>query len=140
MLSSHLDLSDEQFEHMFQTASLDPVLFNHEAHLRLAWIHLKNYGLQNAIINITTQLRNFVLLLGAGEKYHHTLTVAAIKMVDHFMAKSDTDNFPDFINQFPRLKTNFKDLLGQHYSAAAISDPDARLKFLEPDILVFTKD
>lgn len=137
MLSSHLILTDEVFELQFQMAKLDPVLFTHEAHLRLAWIHLRKYGVTRAILNVTSQLQHFVKVLGASEKYHHTLTIAAVKMVDHFRRKSTSQNFTDFISEFPQLKTNFRHLLNQHYKTDIMSSASARIEFFEPDLLPF---
>jgi hypothetical protein len=52
-MNSHFELSDELFEEQFQNCQLNPALFNHEAHLRLAWIHITKYGIDKAIENIS---------------------------------------------------------------------------------------
>ena len=103
-MTSHLQLSDAEFEEQFRRATLDPIVFNHEAHLRLAWIHIRKYGLDTAIDNICTQLTAYVGKLGASEKFNKTLTVAAIKAVHHFINRSDREDFLHFIQQDPRLK------------------------------------
>lgn len=114
-MQNHYQLSDTDFETQFANATLDPAIFSHEAHLRLAWIHLNRYGLRQTEENICAQLINFVNTIGATDKFNKTLTIAAIKAVHHFMQKSSSDNFADFIAEFPRLKSNFKELLGYHY-------------------------
>jgi hypothetical protein len=43
--------------------------------------------------NITSQLRNYTEALGFKEKYHETVTVAAIRAVNHFVSKSGADCF-----------------------------------------------
>jgi hypothetical protein len=92
-MEQHFILKDKEFEDQFRQTSLDPTLFSHEAHLRLAWIHISKYGETKAIENITEQLQNFVRHLGATEKYNETLTVASIKVVKHFMQKKPLETF-----------------------------------------------
>lgn len=137
-MNAHFELSDDLFEEQFQNCSLDPALFNHEAHLRLAWIHISKYGEAKAIENITGQLYTYVVLLGAIDKYNKTLTIAAIKAVNHFTGRSGADNFADFIQQFPRLKFNFKELMGSHYGIDIFKSEMAKQHYLEPGLLPFT--
>jgi len=54
-----------------------------------------------------------------------------------FCLKSKLDNFRDFIEEFPRLKYNFKDLLAQHYGIDIFNSEIAKCSFLEPDLLPF---
>ncbi len=136
-MQNHYQLSDNDFEAQFANANLDPAIFSHEAHLRLAWIHLNRYGLRQAEENICAQLVNFVNTIGAADKFNKTLTIAAIKAVHHFMQKSTSDNFADFIEEFPRLKYNFKELLGYHYGFDIFQSERARKEYLEPDLLPF---
>jgi len=136
-MQTHQQLTDNAFEQQFANSSLDPAFFTHEAHLRLAWIHLRQYGVEQAIENITTQLKAYVVKLGAADKYNETVTIAAIRAVNHFMRKSESDNFADFIAEFPRLKHNFKELLSFHYKTDIFASAQARREYLEPELLPF---
>ena len=136
-LNNHLDLSDELFERKFDQCSLNAHLFSHEAHLRLAWIHLKNNDLQTAIAKVCDQITAFVNHLGAKDKYNQTVTVAAVRVVHHFMQRSEADNFYDFVLAYPVLKTSFKDLIGAHYSFNVFQSAAAKLHFMEPDLWPF---
>lgn len=133
----HFHISDYEFEEQFETGKLKPEIFTHEAHLRLAWIHLKKYRLENAISNIRSQLSDYVSLLGVADKYNETLTVAAIRAIDHFMRQSNTDTFKEFITAYPQLKDNFKELMQQHYQFDIFNSPEAKTSFIEPDLLPF---
>ena len=137
-MDSHFELSDELFEAQFQNCTLNPALFNHEAHLRLAWIHVTKCGVEGAIENITSQLFSFVVSQGEINKYNKTLTVAAVRAVNHFVDKSGTDNFYDFIQQFPKLKSNFKELMRTHYKVDIFNAEIAKQNYLEPDLLPFS--
>ena len=92
-MKSHHDLSDNTFEHLFATATLDPSLFNHEAHLRLAWIHVNRYGVDQAVENICSQIQVFDATFGDGTKYNATVTAAAVRAVNHFLQKTKTTSF-----------------------------------------------
>lgn len=136
-MEPHFILNDAEFEQQFQDCTFDPKLFSHEAHLRLAWIHIRNYGIEQAIENIRYQLQNYTESLGARSKYNETVTVAAIRAVYHFMLKSTATDFPDFIAENPRLKNNFKELLAFHYRTDIFNAPGAKEIFLEPELLPF---
>lgn len=136
-MENHYTLSDSEFEKKFSSCQFDPVHFTHEAHLRLAYIHIDKYGLLQAERNIQSQLKKFVAFAGAKHKYNTTLTVAAIKAVHHFMCQSDTDSFTDFITKFPRLKNNFRELIAFHYSLDIYNSEKAKKEYLNPDFLPF---
>ena len=136
-MEKHFYLTDYEFEKQFISCQLDPLNFTHEAHLRLAWICIDQYGIENAEKKIQNYLQKFVEFVGAKDKYNATLTIAAIKAVYHFKLKSKSDNFKDFIREFPRLKTNFKDLMSLHYGFDIYNSEKAKTEFLEPDLMPF---
>ncbi len=136
-MEKHRELTDIEFEMQFSRCTLDPAIFSHEAHLRLAWIHVNKYGVDKAVVNITQQLRNFVESLGAIEKYNQTVTIAAVRAVYHFMKKSSTTDFYSFISENPRLKNNFRELLSYHYSTDIFKSEKAKKEYLEPELLAF---
>lgn len=132
-----MKLTESEFIFQFENCSLDPSTFDHEAHLRLAWIQIEKFGLEQAIINIQTQLLNFVKHVGAQEKYHQTLTIAAIEIVNHFKTKQSSETFEEFISEFPKLKSNFRQLIEHHYSFDIFNSVEAKNEYLKPDLLSF---
>ncbi len=136
-MQNHYLLNDDAFETQFENCSLNPKLFSHVAHLRLAWIHIKKYGVEMAIMNIDNQLLKFIESLDARDKYNKTVTVAAVNTVYHFMLKSNADNFKSFILEFPRLNKNFKALLNCHYSMDLFNYEAAKKQYIEPDVLPY---
>jgi len=136
-MENHFELTDSEFEQKFKSCELDPTLFNHEAHLRLAHIHIGKYGHDQAIKNICDQLVAYVTHLGATNKYNTTLTVAAVKAVYHFMQKSKANDFEGFIEEFPQLKFEFKILMQCHYEFDIFNSQKAKNTFLEPDLIPF---
>ncbi|WP_339652301.1 hypothetical protein [uncultured Maribacter sp.] len=136
-MNTHYNLNDLEFEEQFKTGVFNAALFDHEAHLRLAWLQINRYGVAKAEEHIHNQLLAFVKLLGAGHKYNKTLTIAGIKTVYHFMLRSESDTFKDFILEFPRLKHNFKDLMNTHYGFDIFNSEKAKIEYQEPDLLPF---
>ena len=136
-MENHFELTNQEFEQQFESTTLPPHLFSHEAHLRLAWIHIKKYGVEKAIENVSSQIKAFAIRHGDRKKFNVTLTAAAVRAVYHFLLKSQSNNFKDFINEFPRLKTSFKDLINSHYSGNIFASPLAKEILLEPDLLPF---
>jgi hypothetical protein len=136
-MEKHFELSDSEFERKIINCELNLTDFSHEAHLRLAWINIDRYGIKQAENNVQTQLQKFVEFLGVTDKYNTTLTIAAIKAVYHFMLKSESDNFKDFIDEFPRLKYNFRELMASHYELDIFNSDKAKKEYLEPDLIPF---
>ncbi|WP_207211115.1 hypothetical protein [Flagellimonas olearia] len=133
----HSQLSDEEFVEAFEKASLHPKLFNHEAHIRLAWVYLQKYGEEKAVEKTCAGIAHFDAIYGNGDKFHATITVAAVKAVHHFNKKSKSTNFFDFMEAFPRLKTAFKELLEQHYTPEVLTHEKAKTDYIPPDLLPF---
>ena len=134
----HYYLSDRELMKRFENLTLNPELFNHEAHLRLAWIHIREFGRVQAEENLCAQIERFDAAFGDGTKFHHTLTVASVKMVAHFVGRSRANNFQSFMREFPRLRSHFQDLLDQHYGIDLLTHPTAKEEYVEPDRLAFT--
>ncbi|MDC6364555.1 MULTISPECIES: hypothetical protein [Flavobacteriaceae] len=136
-MNNHYELNDLEFERKFEECSLEPKLFNHEAHLRLAWIYILKYGEQQAVKKVCNAIRRFDTVHGDGCKFHITVTVAAVKVVNHFMQKTSKIDFKGFLNEFPRLTTAFQELLGQHYGFDIFSDVKSKTEYVQPDLLHF---
>jgi hypothetical protein len=136
-MNSHHQLNDIEFESKFGDCAFDPSLFSHEAHLRLAWIHVRKYGLEKAEENLSTQILRFAKTNGDEIKFHKTLTIASSKAVHHFIQKSSSSNFNDFIKEFPRLSNNFKEIITTHYTKALLEKKEAKSNYIEPDLLPF---
>ena len=136
-MKTHRALPDHEFLARLQSATLDAGLFNHEAHLRLAWLHLKQNKKDEAIANTCNVIAHYVNVLGAFDKFNKTLTIAAVEAVHHFMGKTRADSFERFIEDCPALATNFRDLLQTHYSFDIFSSNSAKSNYIAPDLVPF---
>ena len=133
----HTSLTDTEFEKQFETYKLKPSMFSHEAHLRLAYIHIQKYGAPRAELNMCSQIKGYAESLGVTDKFNKTVTIASVKAMHHFMTKSTSENFYDFIKEFPRLLSDFRGIIGQHYGFNVFGDLKAKQEFVEPDLLPF---
>lgn len=136
-MEHHRSLTDEELECRFNDCTLDPSWFTHEAHLRLAWIYLSQFSVDQACEQICRQILHFDITHGKGDKFHKTITVAAVKMVQHFKIQTHAETFSQLLTAVPRLKTHFKELLHQHYSHDILKSTVAATTYLEPDLFPF---
>ncbi len=107
-------LSDDEFIERLNQCTLDPKLFDHEAHLRLAWINVKRYKLLEAERVVQTQLFQFVSRIGEESKYNDKLTAIAVQIIAQYSSQSKSKSFSKFIEEFPVLKNNFKELIEEY--------------------------
>ncbi len=136
-LKDHHQYTDDEFEELFKSFKLKPGLFSHEAHLRLAYIHIRKYGREQAELNMCEQIKGYAESLDVYDKFNKTVTIASVKAMDHYMKKATSRNFSDLMKEFPKLLTNFKDILGKHYGFNVFADKRAKQEFVEPDLLPF---
>ena len=136
-MENHYQLTDIDFEKNFRNCDFDVSMFTHEAHLRLAWIHINAYGPEIAEKNVSEQLKAYTEHVGAADKFNMTLTVAAVKAVYHFYLQYKGSNFEDFIKHHPTLNNDFKALMESHYSFDIFKSAKARTEFLTPDLSPF---
>ena len=136
-MDTHFDLTDLEFKTTFEAKTFNPKLFTHEAHVRLAWIYLNTYDVEQAIEAFCTQFVDFVTLYKAKGKYNKTLTIAAIYIINHFKTKSASGDFKTFILEYPELVTEFKHLIELHYSLDVYASVQAKQYYIEPDLQPF---
>lgn len=137
-MQAHFKLDDTTFEQQFDNAVLPDALFTHEAHLRLAWIQLERFEIEEAAIRVCEQIQKYASSLGAATKFHKTLSTAAVHVVAHFKQKSQSISFQEVLQEFPRLNEGFKELLLSHYSQDVLFSTEARTHYLEPDLIPFS--
>lgn len=136
-MNSHYQLTDKEFTAAFKDLTLDSKLFTHEAHLRLGWIYISQYGLKTAEVVLCEQIKSYAESLGGAGKFNMTVTVAATKAVHHFMNRSNAQTFEELIQEFPRLKTEFKGLMATHYGFDIFNNTAAKKSYLAPDLVPF---
>ena len=73
--------SDEDFLRAFEDLSFPADLFHHREHIQVAWLYLKTIDASRAAERMSAGIRRFANHNGATQKYHHTLTLAWMRLV-----------------------------------------------------------
>jgi hypothetical protein len=136
LLQGHLlpaDLSDDQFVAAMEQLHVANSNFHHRDHIRLAWAYLRNFDLPLAEQNISHCIRRFAAHNSAPHKYHHTITLAWMRLVAAAMRLTPAiHTFAEFAAAHPflfdpRLPWTF-------YSGASLSSDAARTAWVDPDL------
>lgn len=136
-MEKHYRFSDEVYEQKFRDCKFPPLYFSHEAHLRLAYIHLKKYGLKQSIDNMCKQIYDFAIKYGATMKFNATVTFASLNIMNQYINKSESKSFPDLMKEFPLLLKDFKGVIKQYYSGDIFRSPEAKTNIIQPDLESF---
>ena len=115
IMKSHRELTDQEFLDAFENCSLSEELFTHEAHLRLGWLCIQQIGLHKSIMMVPMRIMAYTKSLNKAHIFNLELTVAAVKLIDHFKQYNPEDNFEQFLEHNPRLINDLKGLIIEFY-------------------------
>ena len=123
-------MNDLEFLDRFARGDLDD--FPHVDHVRMVYLQTRRAGKEDAIRFAKTGLKAMAEASGTPGKYHETITTAWGRLVGDITASDPGNDFEDFIHKNPRfLRT---DLLEDYYSRARLFSPEARARFVPPDV------
>lgn len=126
--------SDDAFLAAFNDCSAPPSAFNHEGHLRIAWIHLQRYPAEKAIWLTCEGIARFANHLGAPDKYNRTLSEALMRIMANRGAGSKERPFEVFLTENRDLVEDALGLLRRYYTDECRTSPVARRAFVAPDL------
>src|SRR5262249_52537108 len=90
-------LEDDAFVAEFESCRFPNAQFRHADHIRLAWIYLRRYDYQAAEKRMRRSIREFACHLGADQKYHETITILWMRLVNAALQlTSKPSNFSEF--------------------------------------------
>ena len=125
--------SDEDFLRAFEDLSFPADQFHHREHIRVAWLYLKSSDATRAAERMTAGILRFANHHGATQKYHHTLTLAWMRLVAAALVETpDGYDFTKFLSE--HLELGDKDLLKKYYSPELLQTNAAREGWVEPDL------
>ena len=124
------DWSDQDFREAFESLEIP---FHHREHIRMAWIYSRHFPQEEAVSRMVRGIQAFAKHHGAPGKYHHTITVAWMRLVRH--AAFSPPPAPDF-NTFAAAHPELLDprLLEAYYSKSRLQSDAARYGWIEPDL------
>lgn len=136
--TSHYELSDPDFLEHIRSCSLPAALFTHDAHLRLAWLHIRQSGKEKAIDIVKQQIKAFAKHIGA-DLFHETVSVAAVEKVNEYYICSQAECFENFLLENKTLQSDLRAEIQRHYSYDIFESPLAKATYMPPDLYPFAK-
>ena len=125
--------SDEDFLRAFEDLSFPADQFHHREHIRVAWLYLKSSDATRAAERMSDGIRRFANHHGATQKYHHTLTLAWMRLVAAALVEAPAGhNFMQFLAEYSELGD--KELLKKYYSPELLQTNAAREGWVLPDL------
>jgi hypothetical protein len=133
-------MTDELFARAFERGAVPPSEFDHRAHLRVAWVYLREATSQHAALaRIRREIQRFATSVGKSQKYHETITVVWMMLLDDVRGRVSADaELADAIGTYPALGD--KDLPLRFYSRDRLFCDEARLAWVAPDLGPVTVD
>lgn len=119
----------------FESGSIDPELFDHEAHVYIAWLYLQQYDLEEAIAKFSSALRRLTKKLGIESKYHQTLTWFFLILIAERQASLKSDDWQSFRRANADIFATKPSIIKRYYSNERLDMSLARKQFLMPDRL-----
>lgn len=122
-------LSDQEFLYQFEHHNLPGADFNHQAHIRVAMLYLGRHPFPVALQYLIRGIHSYAAALGAAEKFHFTLTVAAALLIAEAIAEGKTDG-----QQADSALQDLPQRLASYYSFALLHSSMARQQWCAPDL------
>jgi hypothetical protein len=149
-------MTDEEFLLAFQACTLTRPQWTHEAHVRMAWLYLTRLPFTEALDRIRTGIRKLnskigqpavthrapsrhsckaarvISSTGDPNGYHETITVAFARVIASRSRLGE--DYAAFRDRNPDLFDRTLPALFRHYTKALLWSPEARSRFIEPDV------
>ena len=122
-------LTIEQFE----AGEIDAERFDHEAHVFMAWLFLREFGPARAISRYDNALRRLTAKLGVPDKYHATITWLFLLLINE--RAQDDESWALFRSRNDDLLRDSRSTLERYYSEERLFSNVARRRFVLPDKL-----
>jgi hypothetical protein len=126
---AHPDLTIAAFE----TGAIDPDSFDHESHIYMGWLYIREYGVIDGLAHFDKAIRRLVKHLGAEDKYHMTITWFFMLLIAERFETAE--GWLQFKQRNADLITGSKPVLSRYYTQEHLFSNRARTRFLLPDNL-----
>jgi hypothetical protein len=127
-------VTDTKFLERFEAETLSEAEFRHPDHIRLAWLYLQRFPLPEAISVFSSGLKKFASRFGKPERYHETITLAYLLLINERMARGPASStWCDFAAGNADLFKWKGGILGLYYRAETLTSDLARRVFVFPE-------
>ncbi len=133
-------MDDATFLQQFEDLTLPFEQWTHRAHVKVAYLHLRQYPLEEAIEHMRNGIQRYNAANDVPEGpdvgYNETTTQAFMRII-HAVIQAYGDVMPvatadEFCDTHPQLMS--QKILRLFYSPAQRMHPDAKTQFIEPDM------
>jgi hypothetical protein len=126
-------MDDTEFLRAFLGGWPQDQRFGHHEHLRIAWLVIDRHGPELAVEIVGGRLRAMAVAKGLTPLYNETMTRFWIRFIAHVREATGATTIDEAIERVPMLLD--KNLPLRHWSRTAMFGPDARVRWVEPDLL-----
>jgi hypothetical protein len=124
-------MTDDEFLRALESCTLPERQFGHAAHVRAAYLYLRQADFVGALDRMRRAIRNYATHHGKPDRYHETMTVAYLALIQqHMCERGPSDGWESFTCDNAELLD--RNLLTQFYSREQIESAMARKIFLLP--------
>ncbi len=132
-------MTDAEFLRALESCELPEKEFGHAAHVRAAYLYLQQADFAGTLERIRRAIRNYAGHLGQPDRYHETITVAYVALIQqHICERGNGGGWTAFARDNPELFQ--PGLLRQFYPQAQLESDMARKVFLLPRSAVPAQD
>jgi hypothetical protein len=128
-----MKLDETTYLQQFERRELGPEHFDHIGHLRMAWLHLVHFGLEEGNVRVCRGIRDLAEKFGAPEKFNHTLTEALMRIMAQRMTATAAKDLERFLQANKELVDDAQGVLARHYSPERLASAAAKTGWVEPD-------
>jgi hypothetical protein len=122
-------MTDAEFLAALESCTLPEAEFDHCGHLRAAWLYLRGDSFPEALARMSTALKRYSAHMGKPERYHETITVAFMAVINERMhARGANDSWDDLLRDNPDLAD--RRLLTHYYRPETLASTNARNVFV----------
>ena len=132
MYTTVLTDADLSLRREFESKTLRNEAFRHREHVRLTWIYLTSDPPDVVAERLCTSLLALATSHGVGQRFHHTLTVAWVRIIEAARREHPQVSFDALAQACPFLLD--KDTPLSYYSREVLFGDEARQRWVEPDL------
>src|SRR5260221_520725 len=119
-------MTDNDFLIAFEHCSLPEEQWTHRAHVRMAWLYLRQKPLVEAILLVRHGIQRYNATLNKPLGYHETIMQALLGLISHRMQPAERDeSFEVFCGRNPDLVNQSTSMLLAHYRKETLFSPAA---------------
>jgi hypothetical protein len=134
--------TDAEFIEAFETQRWPLEHWHHRDHVRLAFLYLRKYSFEEAAAKLREGIKAHNSAHGIPDQptmgYHETMTIAWLRLVEAMLIEYGGEETGEaFCDAHPELSQ--KKTLRLFYSKDRFMSPEAKTRFLEPDLAPLPK-